>query len=119
LVRLVFFLAFDFGFRVAAFLPAFFLADGFGFEALAFLTALLALSITSEDAVAKRWAVFSILPTVEPTPRAIVVIRSGELTAFLTMISPVERCAASASQVTASITTASQHDQCFVLSLRI
>jgi hypothetical protein len=40
-----------------------------------------------------------------------VVIKSGELAAFLGMISPVEHCAASASQATTSIITASQHGQ--------
>jgi hypothetical protein len=76
------------------FLTVFFFADFAGFELFAFLEGLLTLGTASEEAVASRCAVFASLPTADPTPRAIVFIRSLELVAFLGMISPVDRCTA-------------------------
>jgi hypothetical protein len=78
---------------------------------LVFLPCVLAALTASVEAAAKRWAVFAILPTAEPTPRAIVVMRSFELRTFVGMISPLEHCAAEASQLTASITTARRRGQ--------
>lgn len=86
MARPVFFLAFALGFRAGAFLPAFFFTDVLDFARFAFLAKLRLRLAISEDAVsARRWAVFAILPTVDPTPMAMVVIRSSESTGFLGM----------------------------------
>jgi hypothetical protein len=71
-------------------LPVFFLEDFRGFDRVAFLPAALAPFTTSDETAARRWAVFAILPTADPTPRAMVVIRAVELAVFFGIVSPVE-----------------------------
>jgi hypothetical protein len=83
------FAALDLGLGAAAFVEAFLLAEERGFEVFAFLALLSWVSLrfaASEDALARRCAVFAIWPTADPTPRAIAVSRSVGLAAFLGMI---------------------------------
>lgn len=71
-------------------LPVFLLEDFRGFDRAAFLPAALAPFTTSDETAARRCAVFAILPTADPTPRAMVVIRAVEFAVFFGIVSPVE-----------------------------
>jgi hypothetical protein len=71
-------------------LPVFFLEDFGGFDRVAFLAGALAPFTTSDETAARRCAVFAILPTADPTPRAMVVIRAVEFAVFFGIVSPVE-----------------------------
>jgi hypothetical protein len=79
-----------FAFGVTVRLRVFFLVDFTGFDRVAFLPAARAPFTTSVETAAKRCAVFAILPTADPTPRAIVVIRPVEFAVFFGIVSPVE-----------------------------
>jgi hypothetical protein len=77
-------------FGVAVCLRVFFLEDFAGLDRVAFLPAALAPLTTSVETSARRCAVFAILPTADPTPRAIVVNRPLEFAVFFGIVSPVE-----------------------------
>jgi hypothetical protein len=77
-------------FAVTVGLRVFFLEDFPGFDRDAFLPAARAPLTTSVETAARCWAVFAILPTADPTPRAIVVIRPVEFAVFFGIVSPVE-----------------------------